>query len=123
PSAATQPQRLILAVDDDSLILSNMVAMLEDLGHNVVEASSGAKALDIIAANPEIDLVVSDQAMPGMSGIQLADAIRNRWPKLPVTIAPGYAELPTGANPDVPRLSKPSTQQDLAKAVSSTIRA
>ena len=122
PRAATQPQRLILAVDDDSLILSNMVAMLEDLGHSVVEASSGAKALDIIAANPEIDLVVSDQAMPGMSGIQLADAIRDRWPKLPVIIATGYAELPAGANPNVPRLSKPFTQQDLARAVSATMR-
>jgi len=92
PRAATQPQRLILAVDDDSLILSN------------------------------IDLVVSDQAMPGMSGIQLADAIRDRWPKLPVIIATGYAELPAGANPNVPRLSKPFTQQDLARAVSATMR-
>jgi CheY-like chemotaxis protein len=123
PSAATQPQRLILAVDDDGLILSNMVAMLEDLGHNVVEASSAAKALDIIAANPEIDLVVSDQAMPGMSGVQLAEAIRDRWPKLPVIIATGYAELPAGAIPQVPRLSKPFTQHDLAKAVSATMRA
>ncbi len=123
PPAATQPQRLILAVDDDSLILSNMVAMLEDLGHNVIEASSGAKALEVIASNPKIDLVVSDQAMPGMSGIQLAETIRTRWPKLPVIIATGYAELPPGANPNVPRLSKPFTQQDLAKALAATTHA
>ncbi len=122
-AAASEPQRLILAVDDDSLILSNMVAMLEDLGHNVIEASSGARALDVISSNPGIDLVVSDQAMPGMTGIELAEAIRTRWPKLPVIIATGYAELPSGANPDVPRLSKPFTQQDLAKAVAATLRA
>jgi PAS domain S-box-containing protein len=123
PAAPVQSQRLILAVDDDSLILSNMVAMLEDLGHTVIEASSGAKALDVIASNPGIDLVVSDQAMPGMSGIQLVEAIRARWPTLPVIIATGYAELPSGANPGVPRLSKPFTQHDLAKAVASTLHA
>ena len=122
PHAAPQPQRLILAVDDDGLILSNMVAMLEDLGHAVMEASSGARALDIIAANPGIDLVVSYQAMPGMSGMQLAEAIRTRWPDLPVVLATGYAELPPGANPAVPRLSKPFTQRELAKAVAATAR-
>jgi PAS domain S-box-containing protein len=120
---ATGSQRLILAVDDDSLILSNMVAMLEDLGHTVIEASSGAKALDVISSNPGIDLVVSDQAMPGMSGIQLVEAIRARWPKLPVIICTGYAELPPGANPNVRRLSKPFTQHDLAQAVAATLRA
>jgi PAS domain S-box-containing protein len=117
PHPAQQPQRLILAVDDDGLILSNMVAMLEDLGHTVIEASSAAKALDIITTNPSIDLVISDQAMPGMSGLELAEAIQERWPSLPVIIATGYAELPPGANPVVARLSKPFTQQDLAKAV------
>jgi PAS domain S-box-containing protein len=114
---AQQPQRLILAVDDDGLILLNMVAMLEDLGHTVIEASSGARALDIIAANPSIDLVISDQAMPQMNGLELAEAIQARWPNLPVIIATGYAELPPGANPVVPRLSKPFTQRDLARVV------
>jgi signal transduction histidine kinase/CheY-like chemotaxis protein len=122
PHAASQPRRFILAVDDDGLILLNMVAMLEDLGHAVLEASSGAKALDIIAANPGIDLVVSDQVMPGMSGTQLAEAIGNRWPNLPVILATGYAELPPGAIPAVPRLSKPFTQLELAKAVAAAPR-
>jgi PAS domain S-box-containing protein len=111
------PPRKVLAVDDDSLVLMNTGAMLEDLGHAVLEASSGAEALQMLRDHPEIDMLITDQAMPNMTGLQLAEAIRALRPDMPVILATGFAELPPGADPDMERLSKPFTQAELAEAV------
>ena len=53
-----------------------------------------------------------------MTGVQLAEAIRADWSNLPIILATGYAELPPGLGSQLPKLSKPFTQQQLAKAVS-----
>ena len=113
----------IVAVDDDVLVLFNTVAMLEDLGHKVFEATSGKAALDLIREKDSIDLVITDQAMPNMTGSELADAIREKSPRLPFILATGYAELPAGANADLPKLSKPFRQQDLARAIANAMKA
>jgi PAS domain S-box-containing protein len=118
--AATGSDRplTILAVDDDYLVLTNMVAMLEDLGHKVFEANSGRQALTILRQPVAIDLVITDQAMPRMTGLQLISEIKSEWPDLPIVLATGYAELPPeGAG--FPRLAKPFMQHDLAAAVKS----
>jgi CheY-like chemotaxis protein len=113
----------ILAVDDDSLVLLNTAAMLEDYGHDVLQALSAKEALDIWGEAPRIDVVITDQAMPGMTGAQLADRLREMRPGLPVIIATGYAELPPGAGADTVRLAKPFTQEALAKAVAAAVEA
>ncbi len=64
-----------------------------------------------------VDLVITDQAMPGMTGLQLASAIRQTWPGLPVVLATGYAELPEGALHDLCRVKKPFDQQALARII------
>ena len=110
------PSLKILAVDDDGLVLFNTLAMLEDLGHSVLEARSGPEALDILEKNP-VDLVITDQAMPQMSGMQLIAAIKERWPGLPVILATGYAELPAGATQGMPKLAKPFSETDLASTI------
>ncbi len=110
------PHLKILAVDDDGLVLFNTLAMLEDLGHTALEARSGPEALDILEKNP-VDLVITDQAMPQMSGMQLISAIRERWPDLPVILATGYAELPAGAAQGMPKLAKPFSEADLASTI------
>ena len=110
------PSLKILAVDDDGLVLFNTLAMLEDLGHSVLEARSGPEALDILEKNP-VDLVITDQAMPQMSGMQLIAAIKERWPGLPVILATGYAELPAGTAQEMPKLAKPFSEADLASAI------
>jgi CheY-like chemotaxis protein len=109
-------QLVILAVDDDSLVLTNTVAMLEDLGHVVFPAASAREALALLR-HETVDLVVTDYAMPQMTGVQLADAIRTEQPGLPVILATGYAELPPGAETRLPRLAKPFLQRDLAVAI------
>ncbi len=106
----------ILAVDDDALVLLNTVAMLEELGHRVYEADSGEAALNALRQN-EIDLVIADQAMPKMTGLQLAEAIEKEWPGLPMILATGYAELPSGTQAPFLKLSKPFTELQLAKIV------
>nr|WP_245505848.1 PAS domain-containing sensor histidine kinase [Rhizobium sullae] len=113
----------ILAVDDDSLVLMNTVLMLEDLGYEVIEAASGADALAILAAE-QVDLVISDHAMPRMTGAELAEAIRRDWPQMPIILATGYADIPPGGGLiDLPRLGKPFSQAQLAEAISRTIAA
>lgn len=117
PSPPTAINSLtVLVVDDDPLVLLSAVAMLEDLGHTVFYAESGARALEIISQDNTIDLVITDQAMPHMTGIQLADAIKAQWPTLPVLLATGFAEqmeIPVSW----PRLSKPFNQEVLSLAV------
>jgi PAS domain S-box-containing protein len=112
----------ILVVDDDALVLMNTAMMLEDLGHTVHEVTGGKAALAVLESGEPIDLVVSDHAMPGMTGSQLAIAIHMIWPDMPILLATGYAELPRGSAVELPRLSKPFSQQDLAKAVSDVVR-
>jgi nitrogen-specific signal transduction histidine kinase len=103
----------ILVVDDDPLIAMSTVDMLEDLGHRVIEVNSGKRALEIIDAGQDIDLMMTDQAMPGMTGIQLAEIVRSKRPHLPVLLATGYTDLPASKLANLPRLSKPYAQAQL----------
>jgi PAS domain S-box-containing protein len=108
----------VLAVDDDRLVLFNTTAMLEDLGHTAVEAFCGEEALELLREQT-FDLVITDQAMPRMTGVQLMQAIRAEWPELPVIIATGYAEMPGDIR--APRLSKPFTEKELARALKAVL--
>jgi len=107
----------VLVVDDDPIVLAGTAAMLEDLGHIATEAESAESALRVLLSDANIDLVITDYAMPGMTGTELAARIRCSWPKLPVVIATGYAELLGDGDPGLPRLSKPYDQQELAALV------
>ncbi len=71
----------ILVVDDDGLVLANTRDMLDDLGHTVVEAASGSEALKLLSQDIKVDLVITDYAMPGMTGLQLAEAVQRLRPK------------------------------------------
>ena len=110
-----QRSLVVLAVDDDELVLTNTIAMLDDLGHTGIAAPSGNKALDILRKEAPVDLVITDYAMPQMTGLQLAAAIKKEWPELPVIIATGFAEMDEPENePRLPRLAKPFTEAELA---------
>jgi len=107
----------VLAVDDDALVLVNTAAMLEDLGHRVFEASSGEQALEILGRESNVDLVITDQAMPGMTGLQLAKIVQSRWPDISLLLATGYAELAPGKGAGLARLSKPFGPRELAEII------
>lgn len=109
--------RRVLVVDDDPLVLSATGAMLEDLGCAVTEASSAREALDLLEAGVAFDVVLTDQAMPGMTGVQMAAVIDQRWPGLPLILGTGYAELPADAKAGMPRLGKPFSREALRRAI------
>lgn len=117
PTAATAPIRAmtVLAVDDDDIVLINTATMLADMGHTVFAAASGAEALQILAREA-VDLLLTDFAMPQMSGYDLADAAVARWPDLQVLVVSGYTDM-TKTPGRYARLSKPFTREDLAQAV------
>ncbi len=104
----------VLVVDDDELVLTNTAAMLEDMGHRVIAAASAIEALGLLARHHP-DLVITDYAMPQVTGLQLARDIADRSPGLPVVLATGFAELPPGNGEDLLRLAKPYTQAELAQ--------
>ena len=107
----------ILYVDDDPLVLTNTVAMLEDLGHTAIAASAGRQALDVLREEDSIDLVITDEIMPGITGTELAKAIRAEWPELSIILATGFAEAPLDRG-RLPRLRKPFSQTELAEIIS-----
>ncbi|HYZ31033.1 MAG TPA: ATP-binding protein [Crenalkalicoccus sp.] len=72
--AAAPPSR-ILVVDDDPLIARSTADMLIDLGHTVIEAESGGQALQLLRSGAEVDLILTDFAMPGMTGLELTRAV------------------------------------------------
>ncbi|MBL6614469.1 MAG: response regulator [Reyranella sp.] len=111
----------LLFVDDDPLISLSTVALLEDLGHAVIKAASGDAAMEVLKSDKAIDLLITDYAMPGMNGVQLAAEARALRPELPVLLATGYADLPARSKVDLPRLSKPYRQHQLAEKITELI--
>ncbi len=113
----TEPCKVMI-VDDDLLVMTGTAAMIDDLGHTSIEAHSAAEALAKLESGIEVDVVITDHAMPSMTGLQLAECIQDRFPGLPIILATGYAELP--ADPvklGLLKLTKPCTQQEIAAAI------
>ena len=102
---------------DFGLASENERAMLEEMGHTVIGAASAKEALGKMRANDTISLVISDHAMPQMTGAELAELIRNEWPQTAIVLVSGYAELPNGASTTVARLNKPFSIAELARVI------
>jgi CheY-like chemotaxis protein len=117
------PTMTILVVDDDALISMSTVDMLEDLGHEVLEANSAERALEILRDGERVDLMITDYAMPKMNGIELATTARQLRPDLPILLATGYAELPSASAIDLPRIDKPYHQERLAAGIAMAVQA
>ncbi|WP_207791124.1 response regulator [Allosphingosinicella flava] len=113
-------RRNILLTDDHNEVRQTTAALLSDLGHTIFEATGGPEALDILAQKGDaIDLIITDYAMPAMSGVQMVRRAREIRPGLPAIIVTGYAD--TDEIKDVPAgvtvLVKPFPPERLAKAI------
>ena len=115
------PPLCVLLVDDDSLVLDSTTLLLEDLGHRVIRAASGAQALQCLEQHRDIQLMISDMAMPHMDGRQLAEAVRRLHPQLPIILASGYAQRQDGPVPELPRIFKPFSQAQLRDALAQVL--
>ncbi len=111
--------RTVLLVDDDPLVSSSTIAMLEDLGHVALAATTGEHAIEVLRSRPDIELVITDQLMPEMTGTELARRLQHSHPMLPVILATGFADLDASEAADLtlPRLSKPYGADALMHAI------
>jgi CheY-like chemotaxis protein len=121
PMTSENPRQVVLAVDDEAIILWGTAALLESLGYDVVRANSGMAALQLILNRPDIGTLVTDFQMPIMSGVELAEAVRTVRPDLPVIIATGHTSLQSRTGHAWTTISKPFTRDELAHALSSAI--
>lgn len=111
----------VLVVDDDNLVLLGTIAMLEDMGHSAIGMSSGNEALALVSTHADLDIVITDYAMPGMSGTELAQQLGILRPTLPIILATGYAETQASDTPKLIRLAKPYSQSQLKQSLIAAI--
>jgi DNA-binding NtrC family response regulator len=113
---------MILCVDDEEnpLVLRKLV--LEKAGYQVATVHSAAEALRVMDTQP-IDLVVSDHLMPGVTGVELAQAVKARYPKMPIILISGVNDIPTDADTADAFLSKVEGPDRLCREVAALLRA
>ena len=110
---------VVLVVEDEPLIRMNTVAMIEDAGYDVIEASNADDAILLLEARADIRVVFSDIEMPGsMDGLKLIHAVRERWPPVILILASGrmspkVEDLPS----DTSFLRKPYSESALLGAL------
>ena len=104
------------------MVADTTASMLQCLGHQVLVAPSGTEALNILEGDSTIDLVITDHAMPNMTGSELANQICEIRPNLPIILATGYAELPLPEESGLPRLCKPYCLEDLVSLMDEVLR-
>jgi CheY-like chemotaxis protein len=113
-SATSGRRATVLLVEDDAEVRETSIAMVQDLGHQVLIARTGAEALALIRAGNPIDVVLTDLVMPGrMSGVELAQAAVAAAPAIKVVITTGYPGHPDLLRSELPVLAKPFTRVDL----------
>lgn len=124
--AAAGSGRIILVVEDNAAVRTVTSERLTALGYRVVEAASGAEALEVVAKGTPIELVMSDVVMPGgVSGFELARRLSQTRPGLPVLLTSGYSH--DGVRDDVPDgerrtiLWKPYSQEELARRIAQAL--
>jgi CheY-like chemotaxis protein len=116
----------VLLVDDDEAVRSLTAEMLSELGHTVSMAENGPAALAILSGGAEVDLLLSDFAMPVMNGAQLAAETMKLRPQLPVLFMTGYADtaiLQSWTELGYRMLNKPFSSEDLDVAIRQTMSA
>jgi len=114
-------ERTCLIVDDDPVIRAYLKAVLRNEHYRMLEAENAPQAFKIVQGlNGGLDLIVSDVNMPGdMDGIDLAYAVRNAFPAVPVLLVSGFAGTKPAAQPlgEFPLIQKPLTPAAVLEAV------
>jgi PAS domain S-box-containing protein len=112
----------VLIVEDDMLLAELAAGMLAELGFEVVIAHSAKEALEQLAGGDRPKLIFSDVVMPGgISGIELARKVRDRFPELPILLTTGYSEE-VGGSHGFPVLQKPYEMDGLASALGNLLK-
>ncbi|HYI42362.1 MAG TPA: ATP-binding protein, partial [Sphingomicrobium sp.] len=112
----------ILLVDDEDLVRAATADMLLDVGHTVHQAHSGPAAISIFESDPTYDLLVTDYAMPLMSGAALIRRVKELSPDIGALLVTGYASATTDVPKEVPRIEKPFRAIELIRKIESVSR-
>jgi signal transduction histidine kinase/CheY-like chemotaxis protein len=121
PGAIERRGAVILLVDDDSAVRQVTASMLEEIGYVMLTMGSGGAALDALD-HTKVDLVLLDFAMPGMSGVELARQIRQKFPALPILFVTGYADKAAFADVSEERIiKKPFIGNELTTKVNAAL--
>jgi signal transduction histidine kinase/ActR/RegA family two-component response regulator len=124
PVLAPDPGCTILVVDDEGPVRALACEILELLGYQVLQADSGASALDLLET-VQPDLMLFDYAMPVMNGAELARRARERWPDTPIVVASGYADtaqVEAALGGQAVILRKPFDMETLAQTIAGLLR-
>lgn len=113
----------IMVVDDDSRVRDVTASILEDdLGYIVLQAGSGGAALDLLDRYPNLDLILLDLAMPGMSGLEVARQAQLKYPAIPILFVTGYVDKSMLADFSDDRIvKKPFIGDELIEKVSAAL--
>jgi CheY-like chemotaxis protein len=112
----------VLIVEDDNFVAELAAGMVNELGFESVITHSAREALERLSGEQRPTLVFTDIVMPGgISGIELADRVRSRFPELPVLLTTGYSEHVADAH-GFPVLQKPYDMEALASALSKVLK-
>ena len=112
---------VVLLIDDEEVVRHATAEMLAEAGYGVIQAGGAADALELLNGGVEIEAVVTDYAMPGQTGAELARQLRTLRPELPILLITGYAAIAEDEIDDLPRLAKPFRQAELAAAVAEVL--
>jgi CheY-like chemotaxis protein len=114
------PRKRVLLVEDETPVRAVVKALLEKRGYFVTEANNGAEALTTFAKS-KFDLVITDYALPFMTGDQLAGTIKTLAPQQPVIMITGYPKYPSPENPVDGVVFKPFGSAELAQLIQSVL--
>ncbi|MDB5838246.1 MAG: putative histidine kinase, hybrid [Herminiimonas sp.] len=120
PQQDMAPGKVLLFVEDDPLVRDVVRPALEELGFLVLQAADAAEAVEILESRTHVDFVFSDIVMPGkISGIDLAELVQKRYPRIGVVLATGYSDRRV-ALPNIRTLAKPYKVSDVVNALTRT---
>jgi len=120
PPIESIPSKRILVVDDEPLVCDAIKMMLTFQGHNVTVQNNAKDALAVLETDA-FDLVITDYAMPGMRGNEMASKIKSQRPKMPIVMITAYAEMLDSKKDSLQAvdclISKPFMMEDLRRAI------
>lgn len=111
----------ILLVEDEDTVRKVIERLLDKLGYHVLSARSAEEAIELFdERDEELDLVLTDVVMPGLTGVEMAEVLKERRPDMRFLFTSGYTSKELGGNPQAPPepfLPKPFSMEELSRSV------
>jgi signal transduction histidine kinase/CheY-like chemotaxis protein len=124
PVETMEPPGSILLVEDNEQVGNLAETLLSEMGHGVVRARSGSEALHLVDTGAQFDVVFSDVVMPGMTGLELARSLKQRFPMLPIILTTGYSDrIMAAGSQGFPVVRKPYRMETIAVAIDQALAA